>query len=184
MPNNFFNKNIFIESKYLSLLDMGLCQNEEDAHVALPRQVATEKRGHYTWLCVWGYRKAVFRAIQAAEAERGGPAYAVDVGRNWSSVLPMLSPFHLLMGLQDLYRNDEVLADLALERYTTRVEHQNREGHETEYELYSDRVVRVFPGYVLDRRLRYRPGPETPRVDFNWLRELLLSNDLERDAEL
>ena len=34
-------------------------------------------------------------------------------------MLPMLSIIHLNMGLQDLYRNDEVLADLTLERYTT-----------------------------------------------------------------
>lgn len=32
--------------------------------------------------------------------------------------------------------------------------------------------------------MHVRPGPETPRVNFQWLQELLLSKDLSRDAEL
>jgi len=32
--------------------------------------------------------------------------------------------------------------------------------------------------------LRIRPGPETPRVNFQWLKELLLSKDLSRNTEL
>ena len=42
----------------------------------------------------------------------------------------------------------------------------------------------MFPTYVLDERLRIRPGPETPRVNFANLKEILLSTDLERDNEL
>ena len=44
--------------------------------------------------------------------------------------------------------------------------------------------MRIFPSYVLDEALRIRPGPETPRVNFVNLKELLLSTDLERNAEL
>ena len=45
-------------------------------------------------------------------------------------------------------------------------------------------MTRVFPTYIYDERCRIRPGPDTPTVNFNWLKELLLSKDLSRDAEL
>ena len=54
----------------------------------------------------------------------------------------------------------------------------------TEFELYSDRVTRLFPGYILTDRQFIRPGPETPTVNLVKLRELLLSQDLARNAEL
>ena len=44
--------------------------------------------------------------------------------------------------------------------------------------------MRIFPTYVLDESLRIRPGPETPRVNFLNLKDILLSTDLERNAEL
>ena len=44
--------------------------------------------------------------------------------------------------------------------------------------------MRLFPSYVLDDRLRIRPGPETPLINFTNLKELLLSTDLARNAEL
>ena len=68
--------------------------------------------------------------------------------------------------------------------FTTNPENQSTVENPTEFELYSDRFVRVFPSYVLDSRMRIRPGPDTPRIDFSWLKELLLSKDLSRNAEL
>jgi len=46
---------------------------------------------------------------------------------------------------------------------------------EREYELYSDRHVRKFPGYYCDKSLVIRPGPEVARVNFDQLKKLLLS---------
>ena len=43
---------------------------------------------------------------------------------------------------------------------------------------------RIFPTYVFDERCRIRPGPDTQRVNFNSLKELLLSKDLARNSEL
>ena len=54
----------------------------------------------------------------------------------------------------------------------------------SDFELFSDRVTRLFPTYVLDDRLHVRPGPNTPRVNLLHMRELLLSRDLTRNAEL
>ena len=77
-----------------------------------------------------------------------------------------------------------MLADIECNRWSINPADQATEGNDTGYELYSDRIARLFPTYVLDERLRIRPGPETQRVNFVNLKEILLSTDLERDAEL
>ena len=49
--------------------------------------------------------------------------------------------------------------------------------NQTGFELFSDRIFRKFPSYVIDSDLRLLPGPSTPVVNFHQLRELLLSQD-------
>jgi len=48
----------------------------------------------------------------------------------------------------------------------------------------SDRHVRKYSDYLLDERLRARPGPNVPVVNFRQLKEILLSTDLSRNDEL
>jgi len=48
----------------------------------------------------------------------------------------------------------------------------------------SDRHVRKYPGYLLDERCRARPGPNTPTINFQQLKDILLSTDLSRNEEL
>ena len=43
---------------------------------------------------------------------------------------------------------------------------------------------RKFPGYQLDDKCRIKPKKDTPVVSFKWLKELLLSKDLDRADEL
>lgn len=50
--------------------------------------------------------------------------------------------------------------------------------------LYSDRVRANFPSYVLDAQNKVIPGPETPKLNFNYIQELLLSKDISRNSEL
>ena len=45
-------------------------------------------------------------------------------------------------------------------------------------------MVRLFPKYSFDDRLRIRPSSETPTVRFTNLKEILLSTDLTRNAEI
>ena len=46
-------------------------------------------------------------------------------------------------------------------------------------------MTRLFPTYELTQdHCQIRPGPETPRVNLKWLKELLLSTDLGRNSEL
>ena len=42
----------------------------------------------------------------------------------------------------------------------------------------------MYGTYLLDQRLKIVPGPETKTVNFNWLKNLLLSKDLWRNDEL
>jgi len=74
-------------------------------------------------------------------------------------MIPMLAPLALKVGLLDLYKTDILLADKVFERWTTNPSYQSTSENPTEYELYSDRMYSLFPTYVLDDRLRLRPGP-------------------------
>lgn len=80
--------------------------------------------------------------------------------------------------------NDEILADMACARWTLNPALQSTAEKPTEFELFSDRINRMWPSYVLDARNRLRPGPETPTINLAWLKELLLSKELSRNSEL
>lgn len=137
--------------------------------------------GKYTFDCAQGYREACMTALQMAEQKKGGPPYVIEIAAEWSSLVPMTTIFHLFVGLLDVFRNDEVLADYECNKFTLNPNLQSKVGRPSEYELYSDRIARVFPTYKLDEKLRVRPGPESQTVSFLWLKELLLSNDIARN---
>jgi hypothetical protein len=97
----------------------------------------------------------------------------------------MPSPFITMLGLYDLYRNDECLSDIQTDTYTLKKELQRSASNpDSEYELFSDRITRIFPSLVLDDRLILQPGPQSQTVNYKWLKELLLSKELGRDKEL
>lgn len=76
----------------------------------------------------------------------------------------------------DLYQNDELFGDYNLDLYTLK----RTEGFDT----FSERKVKKFSTYVYDEHLLLRPGPETPLVNFDYLKGLLLSKDCDRMQEL
>lgn len=76
------------------------------------------------------------------------------------------------------------MADYKHNLYSLDKRHQSTPENPTQFELYSDRISRVFPTYQLDKRCRIRPGPETQVCNFAQLKELFLSTQLERNAEL
>ena len=82
----------------------------------------------------------------------------------------------------DLVRNDEVLTDDLMNRYTLDQKHQA--DSQTNYEYLSDRMDMKFPGYEMDDRCFIVPKKDTPTVKFSWLKDLLLSKDLSREKEL
>ena len=50
--------------------------------------------------------------------------------------------------------------------------------------LYSDRIVKKFPTYLLDDSLTLISGPDSELINFNQLKELMLSKDMTRLGEL
>ena len=52
------------------------------------------------------------------------------------------------------------------------------------FELCSQRMQRLYPTYKLDNDFRFYPGPKTKTLNFLKMKELLLSTDLSRYAEL
>ena len=152
--------------------------------VVFQRQFAPEAVGRLTWSCVWGYRNACFEALRRAEALKGSPPYVIEIAAQWNSIIPWLAPFYLITGLQDLYKTDIMLADKEHNRFSLNAAMQSTAENPSEFELYSDKIYRLFPTYVLDQRCRIRPGPATVTMSFNQIKEVLLSRDLSRNAEL
>jgi hypothetical protein len=96
--------------------------SENGELVVFERQVSPDKLGKYTWSCIWGYRGACMEALRRAEEKKGSPPFVMEIAQEWSSMIPMLAPLFLLMGLQDLFKNDEVLTNINNERWTLRRE--------------------------------------------------------------
>ena len=166
---------------------MGCCNNRPQVPT-FELQFASKKQGQgYTAYLPFGARNAVLNAIKIAEEERGEPVYLVDIRRAfdrtaWVTVGP--GTIGLNMALCDLYRNDEILCDREMNRYSVKGVNQETKSDQTGYELFSDRFHKMYTGYVFDKKGLIQPGPDTPVVNFDYLKELLLSKDLSRGKEL
>ena len=90
---------------------------------------------------------------------------------------PKIAPY-----LYESFRNDMILSDNLVEYFSVDPLNQCTEGNQTKFELCSDRLAKNLPNYVFDERGRVRPGPETSTVNFDYLKELLLSKDRDEEA--
>ncbi len=79
----------------------------------------------------------------------------------------------------DLFRNDEILADEQLDRIS-----MNHALQGDSYQLFSDRFAAKYPTYELDGQLKIVPSEHTVTLNWNHLKELMLSTDLTRLPEL
>ena len=87
--------------------------------------------------------------------------------------------------LYDLYRNDEILADFEMNRFTIDFEtHHQQAGTATGYQVCTERMKSKFGMYTFDDRCRVIPGQLSPASDFVELKSLLLDQDLEKMPEL
>ena len=86
--------------------------------------------------------------------------------------------------MNELYKADQCLADRELNLWTLNPDNQSTAANPTQFDLFSDRIKRMYPSYQLDSRCLIRPGPETPTVNLAQLKELLLSKNLSRNSEL
>ena len=97
---------------------------------------------------------------------------------------------HLILvrnALFDLYSNDQILANKEMTKFSIRAEDQKTPDNESgEYELYSDHHERTQKTLYINKKecLKLYPGKDTPTVNLKNLKELLLSKDLSRNAEL
>ena len=49
------------------------------------------------------------------------------------------------------------------------------------FELCSDRIERLFPTYVVDEEGHFSAGPETPTLNFDQLKALLLADSSDQN---
>lgn len=138
-----------------------------------------KKLGRYTHTIVpWGYRQRVRTALAHAEAMFGRPVYVHEIYYEIPQVTwyPSLSPYITWQACLDLYQNDEILADRLCDQFSVNKSLQRSyDNPKSEYELFSDRFMRRWPSYQLDENLIVRPTIETPRINFNTLKKLLMS---------
>lgn len=85
--------------------------------------------------------------------------------------------------LVELFRDDKVLTDRSLHKFSVNPKMQHTDANETGFMLFSDRVSMLYPGYIIDQRLCVRAGPDTKTLNFNYLKSLYLSKDLSRIQE-
>lgn len=91
-----------------------------------------------------------------------------------------------------LFTLDLVLGNKELTMFSIDPADQRTDDNETEFELYSDRIMRTAPTYhiVIEEAQRVglkwklTPGPNTPTVNLKQMFDILLSKDLSRNAEL
>ena len=129
----------------------GACLTGEISDIR--RTVATRAAGRYLKegdLPV-GFYRAVRNALLEAEGRADGPVHHVDIyralidlGETETTPTSITNMCHALF---DMVRNDEILTDDEMNRYTVRPANQRTAKNETEFELCSDRLARKYPGY-------------------------------------
>ena len=105
-----------------------------------------------------------------AEATKQAPVYLIEI---WNSFIQINTDCDLQMlhaALFDLYREDLILCDAEMNRYSLDKTNQSTAERQTEYDLCSDRLVTKFPTYQFDEKCRIVPGPDTPTFNFRDLK--------------
>ena len=112
--------------------------------------------------------------MRHAELKAGRPVYLIEVEHSWRqlSKRPLVCGTNLL-GLiaQDLFLNDEVLANKVLDMYSLNPAHRG-----DKFDLFSDRKATKFAKYdLVGYNLDLKPSKECPVINFAELKEMLLS---------
>ena len=92
-------------------------------------------------------------AVQEAETRKQGPVYVIDIYKILQPARGIMDPSkglrypELQRILQDLYREDAILADKELNRYSLEARQQDSSIRRTPFTLCSDHMETNFPGY-------------------------------------
>ena len=133
------------------------------------------------------YMKAGLQAVLHAEKKLGRPVYVCEVITAFreTSYLPL--PIHITVFsiCMDLYSNDELLANYNLDQVSLNpaLQHHPQTNPDSDFKLMSDRKESQFKTYKLLPSMQLKPTEETPVINFDQLRDLLLSKDFSRQAE-
>ena len=77
--------------------------------------------------------------------------------------------------MQNMYREDIIYVDPKFNFWSTSKEGEGKEN----YELFSEKFARMFPGYCLDEEMRVRAQPCTLTINLKQLTALLKSKDAD-----
>ena len=164
---------------------MGCCNSRDSTIQMLTLQAHPwRKQGHRIMNTPETTVAAVMQAVKDAEELKQDPVYVMEVEQTFvkrngkKTGMSLLDIKNILM---DLYRNDQILTDEEMNRFSMQQRNQNQMLRPTQFDLCSDRLVTKFPTYELDKKCRIVPGPKTQLRNFNELKDLLLSKDLTRD---
>ena len=138
---------------------------------------------------------AVYSAISSAEFKKGKPVHLLDILKelmhkaengevqlppDFTFACPKMCPY-----VFELFRKDEIMSDKMMDYFSVDPAMQCMFGNSTGFELCSDRLAKDFPQYVFDERGRVRPGADFHSVNFDYLKELLLSKrDRKKEARI
>lgn len=143
--------------------------------------IATKKHGgSIETLLPWA--RGYFRlAISLAEQKKGIPVNTTDViaeMENFTAFSKLFSTMYVWT-LNDLWRNDEILADQYADHWSV------QQPAPLGFETYSDRYARVFAAdFTLEKKnFVLMPRPHAT-INFKFLKDLLLSKDLTRLDQL
>ena len=123
-------------------------------------------------------------ALEDAENIKEGPVYAVDILRSLPPHGERISMVNLSFALADMVRCDDVLCDPEMNLFTLRNPQDHSQLDQINFEQCSDRLLRKFSTYKFDDQHRIVPGRKTKTENFNQLKGILLSTDLEAGNEL
>lgn len=90
----------------------------------------------------------------------------------------------IFFACMDLYQNDEILANYNMDKFSLNGQVQkSSKNPESTFMLYSDRRVHKYSDYDLNETWHLIPKATTPTINFDQLKELMLSTDFSRQGE-
>ena len=79
--------------------------------------------------------------------------------------------------LNNLFKDDRVLCDRGQYLFSTNPALQRTDANESQFELCSDRLQRLYPTYSVTEQGVFQPRPEAMMISFPEIKRLLLSKD-------
>ena len=110
-------------------------------------------KGHQILGLSEGCLLAIKTAIAKAEQDKKHPPYTLDIYNSLIQLRSRSSPSsiaELKNALLDLYRNDELLADTTLDRFSLDFKLLDTKSNEAGFDICSQRMTRMYPTYIFD----------------------------------